>query len=308
MSIALFIQHRFSKRWKEYLSKLLPDTKIEIYPAIENDNSVEYAISWKHDMGVFDQFENLKVIASLGAGVHHILKDESIPESIEITRIVDEQLQKDMASFVLTQCFNSTRNIFQYQRQQVNKEWKLHTYKTPEETKVGILGMGVLGQATARLLNRNGFHVLGWSKSKKNIENVETFEENGLKQFLAKTNILVCLLPITKATIGIINQKLLSQLPKKSSFINVARGELVEDADLLKALDTNQLDWAVLDVFKEEPLPEHHLYWSHPKIVITPHSASLTNPKTASKQLAENYLRLKKGKKLNNVVDREKGY
>lgn len=308
MSIALFIQHRFSERWKDHLSQLLPTTKIEIYPEIEKPDEVTYAISWKHDLGVFNQFKNLKVIASLGAGVHHILKDESIPESIQITRIVDEQLQKDMASFVLTQCLNVNRNIFQYLRQQEQKEWKLNTYKTPEETKVGILGMGVLGKSAGELLHQNGFQVMGWSRSKKQIDYIETYEASALNQFLSKTDILVCLLPITKATIGLVNCKMFNQLPKNSSFINVARGELVEDADLLKALNNNRLKWAVLDVFKEEPLSKNHLYWSHPKVIITPHSASLTNPKTASKQLAANYLRLTEEKELHNLVDRERGY
>lgn len=308
MSIALFIQHRFSERWKDHLSQLLPTTKIEIYPEIEKPDEVSYAISWKHDLGVFNQFKNLKVIASLGAGVHHILKDESIPESIQITRIVDEQLQKDMASFVLTQCLNVNRNIFQYLRQQEQKEWKLNTYKTPEETKVGILGMGVLGKSAGELLHQNGFQVMGWSRSKKQIDYIETYEASALNQFLSKTDILVCLLPITKATIGLVNRKMFNQLPKNSSFINVARGELVEDADLLKALNNNRLKWAVLDVFKEEPLSKNHLYWSHPKVIITPHSASLTNPKTASKQLAANYLRLTEEKELHNLVDRERGY
>lgn len=308
MSVALFIQHRFSERWKDHLSQLLPTTKIEIYPEIEKPDEVSYAISWKHDLGVFNQFKNLKVIASLGAGVHHILKDESIPESIQITRIVDEQLQKDMASFVLTQCLNVNRNIFQYLRQQEKKEWKLNTYKTPEETKVGILGMGVLGKSAGELLHQNGFQVMGWSRSKKQIDYIETYEASALNQFLSKTDILVCLLPITKATIGLVNRKMFNQLPKNSSFINVARGELVEDADLLKALNNNRLKWAVLDVFKEEPLSKNHLYWSHPKVIITPHSASLTNPKTASKQLAANYLRLTEEKELHNLVDRERGY
>lgn len=308
MSIALFIQHRFSERWKDHLSQLLPTTKIEIYPEIEKPDEVSYAISWKHDLGVFNQFKNLKVIASLGAGVHHILKDESIPESIQITRIVDEQLQNDMASFVLTQCLNVNRNIFQYLRQQEQKEWKLNTYKTPEETKVGILGMGVLGKSAGELLHQNGFQVMGWSRSKKQIDYIETYEASALNQFLSKTDILVCLLPITKATIGLVNRKMFNQLPKNSSFINVARGELVEDADLLKALNNNRLKWAALDVFKEEPLSKNHLYWSHPKVIITPHSASLTNPKTASKQLAANYLRLTEEKELHNLVDRERGY
>lgn len=308
MSIALFIQHRFSERWKDHLTTLLPDQKIEIYPEIENPDMVEYAISWKHEMGVFSQFKNLKVIASLGAGVHHIFKDESISKEIKVTRIVDDQLQKDMASFVLTQCLNVSRNIFQYLRQQENKEWKLSTYKTPEETKVGILGMGVLGKATAQLLHQNGFQVLGWSRSKKEIDHITTYEASELNQFLSQIEILVCLLPITKATIGIVNHEIFNQLPKGSSFINVARGELVKDADLLQALEKEQLNWAILDVFKEEPLPEDHLFWEHPKVVITPHSASLTNPKTASKQLAENYLRLEEKKDLLNVVDRERGY
>ena len=308
MSIALFIQHRFSNRWKEHLKELLPETKIEIYPEIENPNEITYAISWKHDAGVFSQFKNLKVIASLGAGVHHILKDETIAKDIQITRIVDQQLQKDMASFVLTQCLNINRNIFQYLRQQENKEWKLSTYRTPEETKVGILGMGVLGKSAGELLQQNGFQVLGWSRSKKEIDNIKTYEASELDQFLSKTDILVCLLPITKATIGIVNHEMFKKLPKESSFVNVARGELVEDADLLKALDTNQLNWAVLDVFKEEPLPKDHLFWEHPKVIITPHAASLTNPKTASKQLTENYLRLKQGKNIQNVVNRERGY
>ncbi|MGM0636065.1 MAG: 2-hydroxyacid dehydrogenase [Bacteroidota bacterium] len=308
MSIVLISEHSNIEEWIKELENQNPNTKIEHYPDVSNFEEVTYAISWQHPEGVFKKFPNLKVVASMGAGVRHILKDDELPENIKVTRIVDSQLTKDMSVFVLTQALSYIRNLPIHFQNQQKKNWKIIPYKTPEETNVGIMGLGVLGKAVAQLLLNNNFKVYGWAKSKKEIEGVTTYDKNGLDEFLAQAEILVCLLPITDSTKGILNKNLFSKLPKNAYLVNVARGEHLVEEDLIEAIAKNKLSGASLDVFQEEPLPENHSFWKHKRITITPHVASRTNPKSAAKQLIENYKRMKNGEELENQVDTEKGY
>lgn len=306
MSFLIISLQRDPKAWVEALKEKNPEIDLEIYPEVKDPSKVEFALSWKHPHGIYKDYPNLKGIASMGAGIDHIIQDPDIPEHIKITRVIDEQLTKDMSVFVLSLVLDYLRNLSLHY---CSKKWKPIKYLRPEEVQVGIMGMGVLGVGVAEKLIQNKFNVTGWSRTKKEILGVTTFHgDNELKEFLSETNVLVCLLPLTTETKNILNKNLFKQLPQGAYLINVARGaHLVED-DLLEMIDSEHLSGASLDVFRKEPLPAEHPFWKHPGIRITPHIASVTNPATVVSQILDNYERTKEGKELENVVDREKEY
>lgn len=308
MSILLVCQHRDSKPWYKAFKEKNPDLDIQVYPEVENPDDIEFAISWRHPEGIYKNYPNLKVIASMGAGVHHVLKDQTIPDHVKITRIVDENLTRDMADFALLNTLFHIRNYNFHIAQQQKENWKIKAYQQPQETKVGILGMGVLGQAVAEKLNQNDFQVLGWSKSKKDNKAFKSFTENEFDQFMSQLDILICLLPLTEDTQGILNYENLKKLPQGAKLINLARGPHVVDEDLIQLLDEEHLSSAVLDVFDEEPLLKNSPYWSHPKVLVTPHVASMTDPQSVVNQIYENIENVKNGKDLKNQVDRSKKY
>lgn len=308
MSILLVCQHRDSKPWFKAFNEKNPDLDIQVYPEVENPDDIEFAISWRHPEGIYKNYPNLKVIASMGAGVHHVLKDQTIPDDVKITRIVDENLTRDMADFALLNTLFHIRNYNFHIAQQQEKNWQIKAYRQPQETKVGILGMGVLGQAVAEKLYQNDFQVLGWSKSKKENKAFRSFTENEFDEFMSQLDILICLLPLTEETEGVLNYENLKKQPQGAKIINLARGPHVVDDDLLKLLDEEHLSSAILDVFDEEPLPKNSPYWSHPKVLVTPHVASMTDPQSVVNQIYENIENMKNGKDLKNQVDRSKKY
>lgn len=308
MSILLVCQHRDSKPWFKAFKEKNPDLDIQVYPEVENPNDIEFAISWRHPEGIYKNYPNLKVIASMGAGVHHVLKDQTIPDDVKITRIVDENLTRDMADFALLNTLFHIRNYNFHIAQQQERNWQIKAYRQPQETKVGILGMGVLGQAVAEKLYQNDFQVLGWSKSKKENKAFRSFTENEFDEFMSQLDILICLLPLTEETEGVLNYVNLKKLPQGAKIINLARGPHVVVDDLIQLLNEEHLSSAVLDVFDEEPLPNNSLFWSHPKVLVTPHVASMTDPQSVVNQIYENIENMKNRKDLKNQVDRSKKY
>ncbi|WP_034923562.1 2-hydroxyacid dehydrogenase [Gillisia sp. CAL575] len=306
MSVLLIFPGRDPKIWVDAIKEQQPNVKLYVYPEEHNPEEITYAVTWKHPKGIFNKYSNLKVIASIGAGVDHIISDPEIPKKALITRIIDEQLTLDMSTFVLGLVLDKIRNISIHHGEKI---WNPKAYSTAKEEKIGVMGLGVLGKAAAINLSKNGFEVSGWSKSQKQIEGVNTYHgQNGLNDFLKNTSILICLLPLTSETECILNKELFEKLPKGAYIINVARGEHLVEYDLLEMLDNGQLSGASLDVFRTEPLPEEHPFWKHPKVHISPHIASTTNPKQVAHQLMENYLRLKERKPLRNIVNLKKEY
>jgi glyoxylate/hydroxypyruvate reductase len=306
MSILIVSSQRDPKDWVEAIKAENPDLELEIYPEVKDPEKVEFALSWKHPQGIYKQYPNLKVIASIGAGIDHIIKDPEIPENIKITRVVDEQLTKDMSVFVLALVLDHIRNISAHYS---SSTWEPASYLRPENTSVGILGMGVLGSAVAEKLHQNGFPVAGWSRTAKNIPGVTGFSGAAqLDEFLNRSQVVVCLLPLTSETENILNKDLFQKLPKGAYLINVARGNHLVEEDLLESIDNGQISGASLDVFRQEPLPAEHPFWKHPQVKITPHIASVTLPKTVAPQILENYNNMKAGEPLINQVDREKEY
>lgn len=297
------------KHWVEVLKNQHPGLNIYVYPEEHDKEEVEFALAWNHPRGLFKNYPNLKVVASMGAGVDHIICDPALPEDIKITKVVDDRLTSDMSAFVLALVLDHLRNLHYYSMQQKNAEWDRKDYTRIDNVEIGIMGLGVLGKAVGEKLVLNGFNVSGWSTSPKEIEGIESFHgDEGLEEFLEKTEILICLLPLTPQTENILNKELFEKLPENAYIINVARGEHLVEHDLLEMIDNGHLSGAALDVFREEPLPEEHPFWQHPQIQVTPHVASITRPESVVPQIVENYEKMMEGEPLDNLVERNKGY
>lgn len=267
------------------------------------------AAVWKHPAGSLNSLPNLLAVQSMGAGVDFILEDKDRDLNLPVLRVKDAYLASDMAEYVLTQILSVLKRLPNYQKDKINHVWEPQAYNRISDLNVGIMGLGTLGRATSKLLLKCGFNCIGWTReSKPNVAFTVYSGAQELKQFLNQSQILVCLLPLTRETHGILNLKNLSELPKEGIVINVARGDLIVESDLIESLDNGMLSTAILDVFSQEPLPSSHPFWSHPKIQITPHVASVSNPDSVVPQIVRNYLALKQGKDLINQVNLNRGY
>jgi len=309
MSIAIISPDHDRSAWATALKAYQPDLKVEIWPQITAPEQVELALCWNHPPGSLNHFPNLKMISSFGAGVDHLLNDPHLPGDVPLVRLVDPNLRQSMAEYVLLGALGHFRRCKDYCSQHAAKNWQPLSIPHISEVNVGIMGCGEIGRFVGKKLASTGFRVHGWSRRPQQLDQVVTYSgEKELATFLGCSNILVCLLPLTAATENILNSKTFGQLPQGAYLINVGRGaHLVED-DLLTALDSGQLSGALLDVFRQEPLPTEHPFWRHENIRVTPHVASITNPGSAAEQIIKNYHRLRLGKEALNVVDRQQGY
>lgn len=298
-----------SQHWQNALKEIAPEMDIELYPNVKNAEKIEFAICWSQPKGVFNEFKNLKCISSLGAGVNHILADKSIKPDIKIVRVIENQLTRDMTHYAIQSVLNITRMQQRFIDAQKNKIWDQKTpFNLTDQITVGVMGLGAIGKSILEALHYLQIKTIGFSKNKKDIKGIKTYAENEFSQFLNQSNILLSVLPLTPETTGIINKNTIRQLPKNAYIINIGRGSQIIDDDLLDALNNNHLSGAKLDVFHQEPLPESHPFWQHPKIDITPHNASVSNPKIVAKHIIENYYRLKNNQELVNLVNRNSGY
>jgi len=293
--------------WTARLKRAIPDLDMRIWPDVGNVADIDVALVWKYPQGDLARYPNLRLVCSLGAGVDHILDDPKFPDAA-LVRIVDPALTAGMTEYVCATVLRHHCQFPEFEQYQRERRWVRQHRPMARERVVGILGMGELGRDAATMLQALGFTVIGWARRARQVAGIDTYGPEGLGAFLARTQILVCLLPLTPATRGIIDMKLLRQLPKGAVLINVARGAHVVDGDLLAALDSGHIAAATLDVFAPEPLAAGHPYWTHPKVFVTPHVASLTNPDTAAAQIIENIRRFRAGEPLLNQVDRERGY
>ena len=293
--------------WKKEILLLDPAMEVYIYPDIPDRTKITAALLWKQPENTFSEFPQLQWVSSLGAGVDHILSDPNLPGHITITRITAHQLAREMARYIIMGVLNYQKNHIKYVKDQGHKRWQPRPAK--EDLCIGLLGLGWLGGHVAKMLCDLEFEVIGFSTSKKDLPGVITYHgTDQLENFQAKVDVLINLLPLTPATRGILGADFFRKLRKPVYLINVARGEHLVEKDLLGSLQNGQLTGALLDTFSEEPLPEEHPFWTHPKITITPHIASWTDPATAAEQLVENYHRMCSGKELLNKIDRNKGY
>jgi glyoxylate/hydroxypyruvate reductase A len=291
------------------LRSLEPNLDIRAWPEIGNADDIEFVLTWYHPPGELRKFKYLKCIASLGVGVDGIFRDPDLPGDVPVTRVVDPSMSQFMSEYVILSVLNYCRQFNIYQKDQTEKRWEPRVPLSARDIRIGIMGLGQLGADAAKKLVQLGFRVAGWSRTPKTIPGVLSYAGNdALEEFLSRTNILICLLPLTAATEGILNRHIFKKLPAGAFLINVARGQHLVEADLLDALESGHLSGACLDVFNVEPLPEDNPFWASSKIIITPHISSITDPKAVMPQIMENYHRMKSGKPLMHVVDVSRGY
>jgi len=296
-------------RWRPYLAAAWPARDIRYWPEIGDRAAIDYALVWHPEAGMLASLPNLKLVVSLGAGVDHVLRDPELPPGVPILRLVDPYMTQAMSEYVTFQVLRLHRQDFAYRAQQAAAQWIEHAQKNAAERTVGILGFGQLGQDAAAKLGTIGFDVAGWSRSAKNLPGVVTYAgAAGLDALLARSEILVSLLPMTPQTEGLLDASLFARLPRGAGLVNAGRGRQLVEADLMAALDSGQLSAAVLDVFHEEPLPPAHPFWRHPRIVVTPHVAAETHPPTAAAIIAQAIDDLEAGRPVANLIDRGRGY
>jgi len=308
MSILLISRTRNMEPYRDALLSHDSNLDVEIWPDIQSRERINFAVAWKQPKDQFTQYPNLKVISSLGAGADHLLKDASISKEVALTRVVAPTLSEQMCDYVVMSVMNMIRRTHDYIRQQVWADWKPRLHYAKEDLMVGVMGLGQIGEKVARRLVADGFNVSGWSKSRKSIPGVISYGGDQLDPFIAATNVLVCMLPLTPETKDILSLSLFKKMLNPGFLVNVARGEHLVEEDLIYALDMGLINHATLDVFQKEPLPESHPFWSREKITITPHIASVTQPEEVAELLLDNYKRMLSSMELKHRVDRYKGY
>jgi glyoxylate/hydroxypyruvate reductase A len=298
-----------AQAWYARFSARAPERDIRLWPDhVGNPADIAYACVWRPPHGLLAQFKNLKAVLCLGAGVDALIADPDLPH-VPIVRVVDPDLTMRMTEYVTLHVLLHHRRQRLYDEQQRRRVWRDHHQAAAHEVAVGIMGMGVLGRDAAEVLARLGFRVAGWSRTPKSVAGIEAFHGSaGLDAFLARTDILVCLLPHTPATEGILNLALFRKLKRGAYLINAGRGRLQVDADIVAALEEGALAGASLDVFPAEPLPAESPLWTNPRVTITPHNAASSVPSALVDYALTQIARFEAGAPVENVIDRARGY
>ncbi len=314
MSLLVAIRGWNERDWIDRFKRLMPERPVLSASEAFDPATVEYVACWKHLPGSLAGLTNAKVLFSLGAGVDHLVSDPALPDA-PVVRMVDRDLTERMTEWVVWQCLDWLRQGKMYRRQQEARQW-IDDRQQPaaRDVRIGIMGLGVLGLDAADKLTRLRFDVAGWSRSPKDVAGLTTFSgDSGLSAFLARTDILVVLLPLTDETRGLLNARLFAGLAQDGRLggpvlINAGRGGLQVEADILAALDAGTLRGASLDVFETEPLPEASLLWQHPGVTVTPHNSAMSAPDAIAGAIVQQIRDLEHGLPLRNVVERGRGY
>jgi glyoxylate/hydroxypyruvate reductase A len=294
--------------WARVFAERASDLDFHIWPDCGAPESVEYLVAWEPPPQWSTTFPNVKVLFSSGAGVDQ-LDLSAVPEGIQVARMVEPGIIQGVVEYVTMSVLMLHRRMPDYLRQQSNSVWQGAPSVPAASCNVGVMGLGVLGQAVLERLNVFDYSCYGWSRSRKSVAGCITFAgEENLEAFLACCDILVCLLPLTEATRGILGKRVFSALPAGAALINAGRGAHLDESALLDALDSGRLSQAILDVTEPEPLPPSHRFWSHPRIMLTPHIAGSTRPESAALVLIDNIRRHQRGERLLDAVDRDRGY
>lgn len=311
MAVLLCSTSESSEEWADAL-RTIPGIDLRVWPDAGDIDEIDYAIVAHPPLGVLPSLPNLKAVQSLWAGIEHITRDKELDPTIPILRMIDPGLTQGMTEYVTMHAQRYHMLAHEFALSQAAGKWTPRTPPLAEERKIGILGLGVLGTDAARRLADLGFQVHGWSRQPKELDNVTCHHgEDELFDLLEQAEILICLLPRTPATEGLLDKTTLGALPEGACIINAGRGELIVDEDLIDALDSGHIAGATLDVFHEEPLSADHPYWAHPRVTVTPHIASVTRISTALPAIRDNLSRLMKGEQAKNLpglVDRKAGY
>lgn len=307
MRIALLSQDADLTELGNLLSKSTSQMKV-FYQGQDGAESAEVAVCWNPASGELKRLKNLRLIHSIAAGVDHIDTSDALATT-PVCRVVDPGLKRGMAEYVLWGVLHYHRSFDLAQAQQRRRLWSTPAQRSAHEWRVGVMGLGELGAYVATQLSQMDFDVRGWARTVKQLPGVRTWAgDSGLRPFLEGLDCVICLMPLTPATQGVLNADLFHQLSDGAVLIHCGRGEHLVTDDLLLALDDGKLRGALVDVFRTEPLSEASPLWSHPKLVITPHMASSAAPNVIVDQVTENVRRLARNEPLLNQVDPSKGY
>lgn len=310
MSIVVYLgDPQETEEWIALLSGLLPAFEIRDFDDSGDLAAVEYAVVWAPPAGRIKAFPNLKAVVSIGAGVDHVLRDPELPRHLPILRTTGPDMVQRLREYVALHVLTHHRDLAVTDANQSRAHWQQIVTPIAPKRRVGIMGLGNIARACAQTLAMLGFDTAGWSRSGGEVEGVTVYAgETGLPDFLARSDILVCLLPLTPQTRDILNADLFAQLPQGARVINAARGGHLVEADFLVALDSGQLGGATLDVFRTEPLPQDHPFWRHPKIRVTPHIASMIDAETGASVIAANIRAFEATGTCEAVADAGRGY
>ena len=298
---------RDSRQLQSRIAALAPDLPLRVWPNHGTPDDITAAVTWNHPEGSLALFPNLALIHSYGAGVDHILSDASVPAGIPICRVVDPGLAEQMQAYIHACLLEKRFSTGRYRDQQRERLWR--PLEQARGNHVGLLGLGQLGIAVARYLSASGYQVSGWSRTQKALPGIECLTgPEGLDRLLRCSDYVVCLLPLTPATRGILNGALFARMKPSAHLINVGRGGHLDEPDLIAALESGTIAGATLDVVSEEPLPADHPLWRTPNLAITPHISSISDPAVVAGQVVENLRRATEGAPLLNRVDRARAY
>jgi glyoxylate/hydroxypyruvate reductase A len=295
--------------WRAELARQAPGLEVRVWPEVGDPGEIDVVLCWQPPPDLFSGMTRLRLVQVLGAGVDGLLRAAPALPPVPIARLVDPVMSQRMAEYCLYATLRFHRQFDLYERQLAQARWERHLHPDPGEIGVGIMGLGAIGGAAARLLAGVGYDVAAWARGPHPDAPFPVHVgEAGLPAFLARTRILICLLPLTRETASILDRRLLEQLPRGSFLVNAARGEHLVVPHLLAALESGRLDGAMLDVFAHEPLPKSSPLWRHPKVFVTPHAAGITKPETATRAIVAQLRRLERGEPLRDLVDPARGY
>ncbi|MBN9528377.1 MAG: glyoxylate/hydroxypyruvate reductase A [Alphaproteobacteria bacterium] len=298
-----------TQAWIDAFREAAPGIDLRIYPDLGDTADIDFAVGWRPPAGIFAELPNLKVLHSLGAGVESMIHDPTLRPEVTVCRVVEDRLTLGMSEYVLLHVLRYHRRLDELIANQKARRWDFFPPAYTPSTTVGILGLGRLGIDAGEKLAALGFRVVGWSQTEKQVRGIESYAGPGqFDDFLRVCDMLVCLLPLTPETTGILNRRNLGLLKRGAYLINAGRGGHLVDADLLALLDEGHIAAATLDVFHQEPLPADNPFWDHPRITVTPHNASDSLPQPVARMIIDQYERFRSGRPLANIVDRTKGY
>lgn len=309
MAILFYSEIDDPEPWRQAFARNLPAMEFRVWPDVGDAEEISYALVWKPSPGLLKTLPSLKAILSLGAGVDGILRDAELPRHVPLVRLVDAGLAEQMSEYALYGVLHFHRQMHRYAVFQRQGQWRALEPVAAPRRSVGVMGLGVLGSDFVRKLAPLDFHVLGFSRTPRQLPGVVSFHgEEGLRPFLAQSEILVNFLPLTTQTQRILNAERLAWLPDGACIVNIARGGHVDEEALLAALDSGHIGGALLDVFDREPLPAEHPFWQHPRVFVTPHVAAQAVAELAVSQVIDNIRRIERGEQPVGLVMIERGY
>lgn len=296
-------------RYQRLLQAALPNETVVCWPQEVDADAVTHAAVWAPPEGFFARFPKLHTVFAMGAGVDKLLQRSDLPDSAHIVRLTDAGMARQMSEYCLYGVLRYQRQMDRYALQQRERTWRPLDTQQAGDVLVGILGLGELGSRVALTLSQRGYTVAGWSRQAKAIDGIRCLHgAAGLRELLPQTDVLFCVLPATPETHHLLDAETLALMPDGSALINAGRGSLIDENALLARLGAGQLRFALLDVFPEEPLPENHPFWLHPRVIVTPHVAAATVPEEAVRQIVANLAAQARGERMTGVVDRSNGY